>query len=66
MGVRRFDGHSPPQRATAIAAIADGKVGTVVGVGTVGTFLTIAPTLVFPWLAAGAIRLSKKTRLPVG
>jgi hypothetical protein len=29
----------------------DFAVGTVVGVSTVGTFLTVAPTLLFPWLA---------------
>jgi hypothetical protein len=29
----------------------DFAVGTLVGVGTVGTFLTVAPTLLFPWLA---------------
>ncbi len=30
---------------------ADFAIGTLVGVTTVGTFLTVAPTLVFPWLA---------------
>ena len=29
----------------------DFAVGTVVGVATVGMFLTVAPTLLFPWLA---------------
>jgi len=29
---------------------ADFAIGTVVGVATVGTFLTIGPTVLFPWL----------------
>ena len=31
----------------------DCAVGTVVGVGTVGTFLTVGPTLLFPWSLRG-------------
>ena len=34
-----------------LITVADFAIGTTVGVATIGAFLTVGPTVVFPWLA---------------